>query len=347
MNEATVGLSSRGRTTRSDFPAEATAGTLWMLHLLPACRTDWFFSGGPSPMHSVSVAVPVWNGERYLEQAVASLLAQTRPPDEILIGDNASTDGTYRIACGIAAAEPTVHVTRRSENEGAAANFNTLARSAEGDLFAWLAADDVWSEDLLDGYVTAHLDEGVAVAYGTSRYIDERGESDGAPEPAIWSDALTPAGRVADLLADPIRSHFHCCHPVFGLMRRALLLDTGMIRRFGGSDKVLIFEMALRGRLTEVPQVFSRRRHPLSSVEANRDDISRRVWFDRSATGAPMPTSRLAAAMVAATFRAPISASERLRVGRQVAGWATRERRPRIMAGEAKSWLRAATGSAR
>ncbi|MDW3221073.1 MAG: glycosyltransferase family 2 protein [Acidimicrobiales bacterium] len=298
-------------------------------------------------MPTVSIGVPLWNAEDYVEEALASLLGQSRRPDEIVVSDNASTDKSLDIVRGIAAAEPSIRVIRQPENLGAAANFNILATESDGDLFAWLAADDVWAEDLLAGYVRAHQTEDIAVAYGTSYYIDEEGARAGAPETAIWSDATNPVDRIADLLADPVRSHFHVCHPVFGLCRRSLLLDTGLIRGFGGSDKALIFELALRGRLTQVPEAFLRRRHPRSSVPANPDAVSRRNWFDRRARGAPMPVARLAAALLAATVRAPIPARDRLTVARRLIAWLMSDRRPRIMGGEVKSWVAQSIGGSR
>lgn len=295
-------------------------------------------------MAAVSIGIPMRNAEDYLEAAVESLLNQTRRPDEIVISDNASTDRSLRLAEGIATAEPTIRVIRHTENAGAASNFNLLVRETEGELFAWLAADDVWERDLLDGYVRAHERDNVAVAFGTSYYIDESGERVGAPPPAIWRDAASPVDRVADLLADPVHSHFHCCHPVFGLARRDLLVDTNLIRTFGGADRTLIFEMALRGRLTQVPEVFLRRKHPKSSVPANRDDASRRRWFDPLGRGAPMPVARLSTTLLTSTLRAPLTLRERRMILRQLAAWVRAERRPRIIGGECKAWIRHAIG---
>lgn len=293
-------------------------------------------------MTTVAVGVPVWNGERYLETCIAGLLDQSRPPDEIVIADNASTDATARIADGLAATEPTVRAIHQPRNLGAAGNFNDLFTRCDADLFAWCPHDDVWSPDLLGQLVTAHTGPGVAVAYGAAHYIDEHGEPAGRPEPAIWSDAAEPTTRLRELLADPVRSHLHVCNPVLGLMRADLLAGTGLIRPYGGSDKVLIVEMALRGRLVPVEAPFFRRAHPGSSVRVNPDAESRRRWFDPDASGVATPELTLLAGFLDAVRRAPVSPSDRLRAAGTVLAWAGRGRRPRVLAGE----MRRSAGSA-
>ncbi|MEQ8841226.1 MAG: glycosyltransferase [Acidimicrobiales bacterium] len=300
-------------------------------------------------MDSVSIGVPVWNGERYLETCVASLLDQTRPPDEIVISDNASTDGTGRIAAGLAAGEPSVRVVHHDVNIGAAGNFNTILDHVEADLFAWCPHDDVWSPGLLDQLAAAHHDTDVAVSYGNARHIDELGEDAGAPVAAIWTDAADPVDRLAELLADPIHSHLHVCNPILGLMRRTLLLETGLIRPFGGSDKVLIVEMAFRGRLAPVQAPFLRRVHASSSVRANPDSESRQRWFDPSAKGPALPESRLLGALWTAVGDAPLDGRQTRRARTLLARWAATGRRPLVVAGEARRWAawRLATASRR
>jgi glycosyltransferase involved in cell wall biosynthesis len=88
----------------------------------------------------VSGIVPVYNGERFLSEALDSMLRQTRPPDEIIVVDDGSTDGTSRIA---AALGPPVRWVRQ-ENRGPAAARNLAIRLATGDFLAFLDADDLW-----------------------------------------------------------------------------------------------------------------------------------------------------------------------------------------------------------
>lgn len=94
----------------------------------------------------VSGIVPVYNGERFLPEALDSMLRQTRPPDEIIVVDDGSTDGTSRIA---AALGPPVRWVRQ-ENAGPAAARNHGIRLATGDFLSFLDADDVWLPSKLE-----------------------------------------------------------------------------------------------------------------------------------------------------------------------------------------------------
>lgn len=291
-------------------------------------------------MSEVTVGVPVWNGERHLEACLRSLLEQTDPPDAIIVSDNASTDRSLDIARGVAAAEPTIQVIGQDTNIGAAGNFNALARAAGTPLFAWLPHDDEWSSTLLAEMKAAHREPDVALAYGTPTFIDADGEPTTGPEPAVWSDAHDPIARLRELFADPHRSHLHVCIPVLGLVRRDFLLATGMIRPYGGSDKVLIVDMALRGRLVPVEAAFRRRVHESSSVQANPDGESRRRWFDPDAAGPAMPESRLLRGYLHAARHAPLPARDRALAAALIMRSAARGRRPRVLAGEGRHWAR-------
>jgi glycosyltransferase involved in cell wall biosynthesis len=89
---------------------------------------------------SISVIVPAWNVERYLDEALDSALAQRPAPTEILVIDDGSTDGTADVA---GRRGPRVRCVRR-EHGGPAAARNAGIREARGELLAFLDADDVW-----------------------------------------------------------------------------------------------------------------------------------------------------------------------------------------------------------
>lgn len=88
----------------------------------------------------ISCIVPVFNGERYLAEAIASILAQTRPPLEIIVVDDGSTDRTVQLAQSFGEAVCLV----RQEHRGVSAARNHGARVAQGELLAFLDADDLY-----------------------------------------------------------------------------------------------------------------------------------------------------------------------------------------------------------
>lgn len=98
---------------------------------------------------AVSIGVPVYNGEGSLRQALDSLLAQTFSDFELIISDNASTDGTEVICREYAGRDARVRYLRQVSNIGPAANFKFLLDRAQGEYFMWAACDDIRSADWL------------------------------------------------------------------------------------------------------------------------------------------------------------------------------------------------------
>jgi glycosyltransferase involved in cell wall biosynthesis len=99
----------------------------------------------------VSIGLPVYNGERFLAQAIESVLAQTFSDFELVICDNASTDGTRDIAEAYAARDERIFYHPGLQNQGAARNYNRAFSLSHGEYFKWLAADDMIEPRYLEG----------------------------------------------------------------------------------------------------------------------------------------------------------------------------------------------------
>jgi len=93
---------------------------------------------------TISVIIPVYNGERYLAEALASVLAQRVAANEILVVDDGSTDGSAAVAHRF----PTVRYQWQPQ-AGASAARNHGVELAQSELFAFLDADDLWLPDKL------------------------------------------------------------------------------------------------------------------------------------------------------------------------------------------------------
>jgi glycosyltransferase involved in cell wall biosynthesis len=94
----------------------------------------------------ISCVVPVYNGERFLAEALDSVLAQTYRPVEILVSDDGSTDGTHEVA---ARYSKQIRYLRHA-NAGPGAARNRGLEVAQGDFVALLDADDVWHPEKLE-----------------------------------------------------------------------------------------------------------------------------------------------------------------------------------------------------
>lgn len=93
----------------------------------------------------LTIAVPVFNGEMYLDEALANILGERSLDLRVVVYDNASTDRSVEIAAAWAKNDPRVQLVRRPENIGALRNFADAALRADTPYFAWRAYDDLSS----------------------------------------------------------------------------------------------------------------------------------------------------------------------------------------------------------
>src|SRR5262245_39663132 len=107
---------------------------------------------------TVSVGLPVFNGENYLAEAIDSILAQTYRDFELIICDNASTDATEKIARGYADTDARVRYHRNVTNIGGARNQTLAMNMARGRYFRLSAHDDKIAPTFLEECVKV-LDE--------------------------------------------------------------------------------------------------------------------------------------------------------------------------------------------
>lgn len=134
---------------------------------LPKSAVD---KGGKAPQ--VSIGMPVYNGERFIREALDSLLAQIFTDFELIISDNASTDGTEAICRDYVAKDARIRYVRQTENRGAAANFQFVLDEAVGEYFMWASADDIWSRGWCKVLVSK-LERGADICFGESLMIHE------------------------------------------------------------------------------------------------------------------------------------------------------------------------------
>lgn len=107
----------------------------------------------------VSIIMPAYNAEAFLEQSTASVLNQTYSNWELLVIDDCSTDGTASLLRQISQRDRRVSVIRNEKNLGAAGSRNRGLESADGQYVAFLDADDQWDSDKLEaqtGFMREH-----------------------------------------------------------------------------------------------------------------------------------------------------------------------------------------------
>ncbi|MFN8487868.1 MAG: glycosyltransferase [Caldilineaceae bacterium] len=269
---------------------------------------------------SVTIGMPVYNAQRYLEQALDSLLAQTYTDFELMIADNASTDKTQEICLAYAAKDSRIRYHRNEKNLGAAPNFNLLFQLSSSKYFKWAPYDDLVEPTFLARCVEVMEQHPEAVlCYCRAKIIDEQGAYVVDYNPGPDTSSAKPHERFGNLILRP-----EYAVQQMALIRSAILKATGLYGSFPSSDEVLLAELALRGRFYEIPERLYLYR--LHEQQSNRNELkvqrARSVWFDSALAGKiVLPKWRYCSACLAVIQRTPLSFVERLRCYRQVGRW--------------------------
>lgn len=231
-------------------------------------------TSNPSP--AVSIGVPVYNGERFLAHALDSMLAQGFADFEIVISDNASTDGTAAICSDFARRDPRVRVIRQPENIGAPRNWSYVVGAARGRYFKWASANDWCAPQFLERCVDAlDRDASAVLAHGRTCLVDE----DTGARTMYRDDIDILDARPSDRFRAAVRL-LALNNAQSGLIRRAALLRTGLDRPYPAGDLVLMAELALAGRWLLLPEVLLYRRMGSRTFTKflGRDDVQ--AFFD-------------------------------------------------------------------
>src|SRR4051812_23010348 len=123
---------------------------------------------------TISVALCTFNGAEYLPAQLASIAAQSRLPDELVVHDDASSDGTPALVEAFVAQAPfPVRLHRHAERLGSIRNFDSAIAACAGDLIALSDQDDVWRPDKLRAIARRFdADAGVGLVFSDADLVD-------------------------------------------------------------------------------------------------------------------------------------------------------------------------------
>lgn len=256
-----------------------------------------------------TVGIPVYNGERYLVEALDSVRAQDEPDIEIVISDNASTDATQEICRAAARDDDRIRYHRQDTNRGGAWNFNHLVDLASTPYFTWAAADDVRRPAFVRRCleVFADSDPATVLVYPRTQIIDATGTiTEDLNDRDLACDEPTPHERMAHFL------RAQAAHIFYGLHRTEALRSTRGIRRTVGNDMVILAELACRGPFQLVPeQLFLQRRH---SEQFSAQGQAQVAWHAPTASVRfAFPHTKVSWELAAGVVSSPLPAAEKLR----------------------------------
>jgi glycosyltransferase involved in cell wall biosynthesis len=266
----------------------------------------------------ITLGLLVYNGERYLGQTIDSLLSQTYGDFELLVSDNASTDGTEDICRSYATLDRRISYVRQHENIGAMGNFNYLASRATTDYFKWCAADDLIAPSFLASCIEfLESQPDFVLCQSSTRTIgfDDRELPNDIIKPSGASERIPiglnreyqPSQRFRDVLLGST-----AVMDLWGVIRTAALKDTGLLSPYVGYEKVLMASLSLRGRFAELPQkLFSYRIHPDSFSSRIAED-ARQEWCDPAADETTYPRLKYLTGYFDAIDKSRLSAGQKL-----------------------------------
>jgi glycosyltransferase involved in cell wall biosynthesis len=268
----------------------------------------------------------------------------------LIISDNGSNDRTETICRDFARKDRRIRYFRNDENRGATWNWRRVLELSEGDFFKYAAYDDECYPTMLRRCmeVMGGDDPMIALVYTQSEFIDENSTLVAPERGANWDRVATAARTPHERLTHVVWRVLHG-HAQYGVIRAAFLRRASPYGAIA-ADWVLLAELAMMGKIVEVPEVLFRlRKHQANSWSSNRP-LQVLLWHNPSASGLEkILPFRMAIIWqyIKSVCHAPLSRSERmvclalaciLPPLRSLWIWLLR------VSGPIRSYLRAATG---
>lgn len=221
-----------------------------------------FRQDAPTSPGLVSILVPVYNSERFLEETVRSLLVQTYRDIEVVLLDDGSTDGSPALAERLKQSDPRIVVLpSHGRNRGVVATRNELLFNARGAFIAWNDSDDVSAPDRIErqvGFLTQNPQfgaVGTGITYADENLVPQRSESYPSDPERQRTDPML------------------CCATL--LAKREAARDAGPLRevfRAGGEDGDWLLKMTDRHAVTNIPDpLYTYRRHGKSLTHSQHN----------------------------------------------------------------------------
>ena len=255
----------------------------------------------------VSIGVAIYNEAKFLRSTLDSVLAQDFTDFELIISDNASTDGTQEISLEYVARDPRVSYHRNETNVGATENFNLVFKYATGEYFMWMGGHDLCAPNYVSrclavlesdpalvqcNSVTQHMSQEGRELGRALRQVDTRGKS-------IFVRANLILWQVSNF-------------DVYSLFRTDALKRTRLLCRVAGPDFLLGYELALLGTTAIIPEplYFMRdnraERLPAADRVTRKEDLQERLYPKGTPSAGRFPHLRYLMEVMRAVKLAPL-----------------------------------------
>lgn len=234
----------------------------------------------------VSVALPVYNGNKDFEGALLSILNQDYDDLDIIICDNGSTDGTPDIYQKYAAQDQRIRISVEDTSAKKTRGFNRGFYLSQSPYFMWAASDDRRDPTFISKCLSVlEQDETAALAYTHTRTIDDNQNFLSVQSDPFDLTNPNPAERYKELVG-----RLGWCNCFYGLYRRELLAKTQVWdHSVAGVDALMITNLLFHGKIVQIPeQLFFRNMQQKIAEPEKRKLNSKRTnesWFYPTGTG--------------------------------------------------------------
>ncbi len=256
----------------------------------------------------VTIGMPVYNAEQYIEETIESVLAQTYGDFVLYIADNASTDKTEVICRQFCKRDPRIVYIRNPSNVGAAKNYEVCYAPAQSEFYRWQNADDPIEPRLIEACIEALDTQPDAVlAYGTANIIDAHGHLINEHRDNLTVDQSSAADRMIACIGS-----IGIQNQMYGLIRREALAKTARMRSYVAADLNLITELSLYGKFILLSEhLFNRRMHPECSSWDRKDSDRQKNFWDPTKRKLVLQTWRSTYEYYKAVTRSPAPIKEK------------------------------------
>jgi glycosyltransferase involved in cell wall biosynthesis len=196
----------------------------------------------------VNIGMPIYNAEKFICQALDSLLKQDYEYFELIISDNHSTDSTQEICLDYMARDKRIRYLRNEMNVGAIKNFNKVFEISHGEYFMWHAHDDYREPNYISSCLEIMEKNPNVILCCTDALLDENGGHRRLQE-NFSTIGMSPNRRFRKILWN------NSCASIYGIIRSRVLRKTGLLKNVFGPDNLLLAELSLMGEFFQLPLV--------------------------------------------------------------------------------------------